>query len=102
MFPEFEKYSIYRKSKGTVTSANTIPMSKPILVVRFPNNIENERVQLGAERLHRNGVGNDYHILVIKDEFTGGDIKFECFNAPHTEIEFEELQNKVLALMKDK
>jgi len=30
MFPEFEKYSIYPKSKGTVTSANTIPMrNKP-------------------------------------------------------------------------
>ena len=26
MFPEFEKYSLYPKSKGTITSSNTIVM----------------------------------------------------------------------------
>lgn len=26
MFPEFEKYSLYSKSKGTITSSNTIVM----------------------------------------------------------------------------
>jgi hypothetical protein len=28
MFPEFEKYSLYPKSKGTITSSNTLPMEK--------------------------------------------------------------------------
>jgi hypothetical protein len=28
MFPEFEKHSLYPKSKGTITSSNTLPMEK--------------------------------------------------------------------------
>ena len=32
MFPEFEKYSLYPESKGTITSANTLPMEKQTAV----------------------------------------------------------------------
>jgi hypothetical protein len=32
MFPEFEKYSLYPKSKGTITSSNTLPMEKQTAV----------------------------------------------------------------------
>jgi len=45
------------------------------------------------------GFYDDYRIIIVKDQFTGGEIKFECFNAPHTEIEFKELQNRVISLL---
>ena len=32
MFPEFEKYSLYPKSKGTITSSNTIVMKEQTAV----------------------------------------------------------------------
>ena len=32
MFPEFEKYSLYSKSKGTITSSNTIVMKEQTAV----------------------------------------------------------------------
>jgi hypothetical protein len=32
MFPEFKKYSLYPKSKGTITSTNTIVMKKQTAV----------------------------------------------------------------------
>jgi hypothetical protein len=75
-------------------------MSKPIFIVRFPKHKDVLDLQNAAEHLGRNGIYHDYHVLVIKDEFTGGEIKFECFNAPHTEMEFKELQNRVLTLLK--
>lgn len=75
-------------------------MSKPIFIVRFPNSAQQESLTAAAKSLARNGVEDDYHVLVMKDEFTGGEIKFECFNAPHTEMEFKELQQRVLTLLK--
>ena len=42
---------------------------------------------------------NDYHVLALKDSFVQN-VTFECFNAPHTEMEFEELKHRVLELMK--
>lgn len=42
---------------------------------------------------------NDYHVLAIMDNFVES-VTFECFNAPHTEIEFEELKYRVLELLK--
>lgn len=76
-------------------------MSKPIFIVRFPNSAQQESLTAAAKSLARNGVEDDYHVLVMKDEFTGGEIKFECFNAPHTEMEFKELQQRVLTLLKN-
>ena len=74
-------------------------MSKPIFVVRFPNSAHQESLTAAAKSLARNGVEDDYHVLVIKDEFTGGEIKFECYSSPHTEMEFKELQERVIALL---
>ena len=47
----------------------------------------------------KQGLYQDYHYLIIKDKFTESEIKFECYNAPHTEIEFKELQERVLTLL---
>ena len=74
-------------------------MSKPILVIRFPySEAFIEGMPNIAERLERKI--DDYHILPIMDDHTGGQIKFECFNSPHTEIEFEELKQRVLEAIK--
>jgi hypothetical protein len=42
---------------------------------------------------------NDYHVLAIMDNYVKT-VTFECFNAPHTEMEFEELKHRILELLK--
>lgn len=74
-------------------------MSKPIFIVRFPESTPNQ--QLESAREHLSIEFDDYHSLVIKDQFTGGEIKFECYNAPHTEMEFKELQERVITLLQN-
>jgi hypothetical protein len=75
-------------------------MSKPIFIVRLPTSkYTPEIAEELSHRLNRKTIAEDYHILVIVDEFTGGETKFECYNAPHTEMEFEELKRRVLMLM---
>ena len=77
-------------------------MSKPIFIVRLPiPKYTSEIAEEIAHRLNRKTIAEDYHILVLVDEFTGGETKFECYNAPHTEMEFEELKRRVLELLKD-
>jgi hypothetical protein len=73
-------------------------MSKPIFIIRFPDTAQNN-LNEAAESLAKLGFYDDYRILVVKDQFTGGEIKFECYNAPHTEMEFKELQERVLTLL---
>ena len=75
-------------------------MNKPIFIVRFPNVAKDEHLNFAAESLAKQGFYENYHCLIVKDQFTGGEIKFECYNAPHTEIEFKELQQIVLTLLK--
>ena len=74
-------------------------MSNPIFIVRFPNTARLEDLNQAAESLAKQELYANYHCLVIRDQFTGGEIKFECYNAPHTEIEFKELQNRVISLL---
>ena len=73
-------------------------MSKPIFVIRFPY------MEMDDKQFIRNYEAivkqlNDYHVLALKDSFVQN-VTFECFNAPHTEIEFEELKRRALELMK--
>ena len=76
-------------------------MSKPIFIIRLPKSIFNsyETVESVSKYIRTQPIDKDYHVLVIVDEFTGGSIKFECYNTPHTEIEFEELKDKILQLL---
>lgn len=74
-------------------------MSKPIFIVRFPDTTKNQDLNFAAKSLAEQGFYENYHCLIVKDQFTGGEIKFECFNSPHTEIEFKELQERILTLM---
>lgn len=75
---------------------------KPIFIVRYPESAKLEDIRNASESLARMGIYEEYHTLVIKDQFTGGEIKFECFNAPHTEIEFIELKNRIISILESK
>lgn len=74
-------------------------MSKPIFIIRVPLDIDLDVLEMYANRVSRSPIGEDYHVLVMRDAYTGGEIKFECFNSPHTEMEFQELQKRVLSLI---
>jgi len=73
-------------------------MNKSIFIMRFPyNSIDKDAFLKNYE--HISNQLNDYHVLVMMDNFVES-VTFECFNAPHTEIEFEELKHHVLELLK--
>jgi hypothetical protein len=76
-------------------------MTKPIFIIRFPSNSSLDEVTASRSGIEESkDVMKDYHILVIKDKYEEGEIKFECYNSPHTEIEFEELKKQILKLIK--
>ncbi len=70
-------------------------MSKPIFIIRFPYLEDLNRAQF--ERYYRQ-IGeqlHDYHVLSLIDNSVEK-VEFECFNAPHTEIEFNNLKQMVM------
>jgi hypothetical protein len=76
-------------------------MSKPIFIMRFP---DHDEIDIQTFEKHYENIGNqlnDYHVLAVIDSYVRT-ITFECFNAPHTEMEFEELKKRVLELIKEK
>jgi hypothetical protein len=77
-------------------------ISKPIFVIRFPDTLSMVEFRAIQESIRKNDVCKDYHVLTLKDGSTGDETKFECFNSPHTEIEFKELQEKILKLIECK
>jgi hypothetical protein len=75
-------------------------MSKPIFIIRIPQvESEQNREYVIEQTMKVAKKLDDYHVLPVIDSYTS-EIKFECFNAPHTEMEFEELKRRVLELMK--
>jgi len=76
-------------------------MSKPIFIIRLPKSEYDsyEAVESVTRHLKSHPIDKDYHVLIVTDKFTdNNNIKFECYNSPHTEIEFEELRDKLLQL----
>jgi hypothetical protein len=73
-------------------------MSKPILVIRFPyiNDLDLEQFEHYYKQIGKQLP--DYNVLSLIDS-TVDRVEFECYNAPHTEIEFEELKKKVLEII---
>jgi hypothetical protein len=75
-------------------------MSKPIFIIRLPQpEAEQDRDYVIEQIMKVAKKLDDYHVLPVIDSYTS-EIKFECFNAPHTEMEFKELKRRVLELMK--
>ena len=71
---------------------------KPIFVMRFPNTIDNKIVNDITDKIveTQTDLLKEYHILVMKDMDRVGEVEFEMYNSDCTEIEFKELQNKLL------
>jgi len=75
-------------------------MSKPIFIIRLPaEQVEHDRIRIMEQVMEATKELRDYHVLPVIDSYTSI-IKFECFNAPHSEMEFEELKRRVLELIK--
>jgi putative intracellular protease/amidase len=74
-------------------------MAKPIFVITADNN------NRSPQRLHQISVDiaaqlKDYHVLIVPGSSSAESFHFECFNAPHTKIQFEELKERVLEAFK--
>jgi hypothetical protein len=68
-------------------------MSKPIFIVRIPASIEIDNIMNGLKNI---GILlDDYHFIPLRDSSVER-VEFECYNSPHTEIEFEELKKLVM------
>jgi hypothetical protein len=76
---------------------------KPIFVVRFPKSISPMDVEDIKDKIitQQGFILEDYHILVLRDPEYMGKVEFECFNSPHTEIEFNELKEKLEKYVKN-
>jgi len=75
-------------------------MSKPIFIVRFPSkniSFDDRKTLIEQTELVKNEL-TEYHVLPVLDP-DALEVRFECFNAPHTEMEFEELKRRVLSLI---
>jgi sugar-specific transcriptional regulator TrmB len=73
-------------------------MSKPIFIIRFPYIKELDREQFERYCKQIGEQLSDYHVLSLIDSMVAR-VEFECFNAPHTEMEFEELKRRVLEIV---
>jgi hypothetical protein len=75
-------------------------MSKPIFIVRFPyiENLDREQFESYYKQIGEQLP--DYHVLSLIDSLAER-VEFECYNSPHTEIEFEELKSMVGKMLGD-
>lgn len=74
-------------------------MSKPIFIIRFPyiSDLDKERFEQHYEQIGKQL--SDYHVLSLIDGKSER-VEFECYNSPHTDIEFEEIKKMVLEKLK--
>lgn len=64
-------------------------MSKPILVVRFPDYWRPEHMKAASKTLCDNKSLNDeYHVIVLADKELK-QVKFECYNSPYSSQKLE-------------
>jgi hypothetical protein len=78
-------------------------MSKPIFVVRLPLYTSQNELRRVLDGFEGHPLSQDYHILsFISLDGTHDDVLFECYNSPHTEIEFNELKELILSNIKNK
>lgn len=78
-------------------------MSKPIFVVRLPLYTSDNELRSVLDGFKGHPVSQDYHVLTFRSsDNTQDDVLFECYNSPHTEIEFDELKEIILSNIKTK
>ena len=78
-------------------------MSKPIFVIRLPLYTNQNELRRVIDGLEGHPISQDYHILPFRSsDDTQNDVLFECYNSPHTDIEFNELKEMILSNIKTK
>lgn len=72
----------------------------PILIVRMPHDKTEDEVSNVFLDFQESPIMDEYNLLVLKN-YTPGEteIRFECINSAHTDIEFEELKYQLLKEM---
>ena len=74
---------------------NTPPVRKPIFVMRVPRQLSSIEVDRLRDGVAKDGVSDDYHILVVSSDVT--DFQFEMYNADKIETQrWNELVNRIL------
>ena len=77
-------------------------MAKPIFIVRLPANAPFEMANNVKEKTGRN-LGDEYNVLVLIDMARKSkEIKFECYNADYSDMEWLKLEERVNAILKQK
>jgi len=74
--------------------------SSPILIVRLPFEKTEDDVANIFLDMENSPINDEYHIMVLKNYQPGSkEIQFEAVNANHTELQFEQLKNRLLKEM---
>ncbi len=74
-------------------------MSKPIFIIRFPYIPDQDRERFEQYYQQIGEQLPDYHVLSLIDGKSER-VEFECYNSPHTDIEYEDLKKMVLEIVK--
>ena len=78
-------------------------MSKPIFIIRLPLYTSQNELRRVIDGFEGHPVSQDYHVLTFRSsDKTQDDVLFECYNSPHTKIEFDELKEMILSNIKTK
>ena len=75
-------------------------MAKPIFIVRLPCTFPHNDADVVKEAVVHN-LGDEYKVLVLIDMKRKGEIKFECCNSNHNEIEWQVLEERVDGILKN-
>ena len=73
-------------------------MRKPIFIAPIPTGILDRDKLLKQVTEVQRYIEQDYYFLPILESGLER-VRFECYNSPHTEIEFKELKEKVLSIL---
>ena len=75
-------------------------MAKPIFIVRLPTQFPRDSADRVKETIGRN-LGDEYNVLVLIDMGRKSkEIKFECYNADYSDMEWFELEERADAILK--
>ena len=76
-------------------------MAKPIFIVRLPSSAPHEMANSVKEKTGRN-LGDEYNVLVLIDMARKSkEIKFECYNADYSDIEWNVLEERVNGILNE-
>ena len=75
-------------------------MAKPIFIVRLPCTFPHNDADVVKEAVVHN-LGDEYKVLVLIDMKRKGEIKFECYNANYSDMEWFELEERIDGILKN-